>query len=54
MTYRTGFEDALELCIAETEDSEDKQIALNKMNELLALVKEDKFETIKKTLGVIR
>ncbi|MFZ7137844.1 MAG: hypothetical protein ACOWW1_05450 [archaeon] len=54
MSYQNGFEDALELCIAETEDSKDKQKALMKMTDILALVKEDKFENIKKRLGVLR
>jgi len=52
--YRDGFEDAIELCIAETEDSTDKEKALMKLTEMLALVKEDKFDKIKKMLGVLR
>lgn len=51
MSYQAGFEDAIELCIAETEDSTDKGVALQKMEEILVLVKEDKFHNIKKMLG---
>lgn len=51
MSYRDGFEDAVEFCIAETEDSNGKQQALEKMEEILLLVKEDKLDKIKKMLG---
>lgn len=53
MSYRDGFEDAIELCIAESEDSNDKEKALEKMKDLLVLVKEDKFDRLKKMLGQI-
>lgn len=50
-TYREGFEDAIELCIAETEDASNKATALDKMKDLLVLVKEDKFDRLKKMWG---
>lgn len=50
-SYQDGFEDAVELCIAEIEDSIDRQIALKKMDEILALIKENKLYKIKITLG---
>jgi hypothetical protein len=53
MSYQEGFEDAIELCIAESEDSPSKEQALAKMHELLVLVKEDKFDRLKKMLGQI-
>ena len=51
MSYQDGFEDAVELCIAETEDSNDKVKALEKLKDLLVLVKEQKFDRLKKMLG---
>ena len=51
MSYQQGFEDAVELCIAETEDCCDRIKALEKMKDLLVLVKEDKFDRLKKMLG---
>lgn len=54
MDYQNGFEDAVELCITEIEDSTNKRTALEKMNEILALIKENKFEQIKHKLGIIR
>ena len=50
MSYAQGFEDAVELCIAEMEDAESKEKALNKMNEILVLVKENKFQRLKRML----
>jgi hypothetical protein len=51
LSYPEGFEDAIELCIAESEDAKDKTEALEKMKDLLVLVKEDKFDRLKKMLG---
>jgi hypothetical protein len=51
VSYQNGFEDALELCIAETEDSSTRQEALEKMDEILTLIKENKFRQIKLRLG---
>jgi hypothetical protein len=53
MSYQEGFEDAIELCIAESEDSASKEKALAKLRDLLVLVKEDKFDRLKKMLGQI-
>ena len=53
LSYTEGFEDAIELCIAETEDSGDKGKALAKMKDLLVLIKEEKFDRLKKMLGQI-
>lgn len=50
MGYQNGFEDAIELCIAETEDSIDKESALKKMKEFLVSIKESKFDKLKKLL----
>jgi hypothetical protein len=51
VSYAEGFEDAIELCIDETEDSTDKSKALERMRDLLVLVKEEKFDRLKKMLG---
>jgi len=51
--YAEGFEDAVELCIAETEDSKDQKKALAKMKDVLVLVKERKFDRLRKMLGQI-
>lgn len=51
--YAEGFEDAVELCIAETEDALDRRKALAKMRDVLVLVKEQKFDRLKKMLGQI-
>lgn len=50
MSYKQGFEDALELCISETDQSENKDKALAKMTEFLGLVKGDKLERLKEML----
>jgi len=47
MSYEQGFEDAVELCIAETEEATDKVKAIERMRDILVLVKENKFERIK-------
>ena len=53
MSYQEGFEDAIELCLAESEDCSTKENALEKMRDLLVLVKEQKFDRLKKMLGQI-
>jgi len=53
LSYAEGFEDAVELCISETEDANSKKNALEKMKDILVLVKEDKFERLKKMLWQI-
>lgn len=44
----------MELCIAEIEDSKDRKDALDKMTDILALIKENKFGQIKQRLGILR
>lgn len=51
LSYQEGFEDAIELCLAESEDCSTKEDALEKMRNLLVLVKEQKFDRLKKMLG---
>jgi len=51
LSYQNGFEDAVELCIAETEDAKTKKDALGKMDEILTLIKENKLHQIKVMLG---
>jgi hypothetical protein len=53
-SYRVGFEAALELCMAETSQSESRAGALAKMAEFLGLVKEDKIERLKEMLWNIK
>jgi hypothetical protein len=51
LSYQEGFEDAIELCLAESEDCLSKEAALEKMRDLLVLVKEQKFDRLKRMLG---
>jgi len=53
MSYKEGFEDAMELCISESEDVASKKNALERMKYILTLVKEDKFDRLKKELGIL-
>lgn len=53
-SYRIGFEAAIELCMAETLQSESKKKALAKMAEFLGLVKDDKVERLKEMLWNIK
>jgi hypothetical protein len=53
-SYRVGFEAAIELCIAETMQSDSRERALAKMAEFLGLVKEDKVERLKEMLWNIK
>jgi hypothetical protein len=54
MSYRNGFEDAVELCIAETEQSETKEVAISRMKEFIELVKTDKLYRLKEMLWQIK
>jgi len=54
VTYRDGFEDALELCLAEVSNAETKEKAVVKMEEWLGLIKEDKLERLKRMLWMIK
>jgi hypothetical protein len=49
-SYRIGFEDALELCISEKENSKDKEAAWTKIREYLDVIKENKIAHIKEML----
>ena len=54
MSYEEGFEDAIELCMDEAEKPPDKQYAVKRLEYILGLVKEHKFEKIKRMLGSLR
>jgi len=43
----------MELCISESEDVASKKNALERMKYILTLVKEDKFDRLKKELGIL-
>jgi len=51
MSYEEGFEDAVELCMDEAERAPDKQGVLKRLEYILGLVKEHKFDRIKRMLG---
>jgi hypothetical protein len=54
MSYRDGFEDAVELCINETAQAETKDKAISRMQEFIELVKHDKICRIKEMLWQIK
>lgn len=54
LEYRHGFEDALELCIAETANAESKEKATAKMEEYLGLAKEYKLERLREMIFSIK
>ncbi len=53
-SYEEGFEDALQLCHTELKKSNCKKDALSKVEYLLGLVMEHKFDRIKQMLGAIK
>ena len=53
-TYQEGFEDSLELCLAEVKRSNSKKDAVERIKYLLGLVKEHKFDRIKQILGALK
>jgi len=53
MSYNDGFEDALELCLKEVTKAKVIDEAIRQIKYILGLVKEDKFDRIKKMLGAI-
>lgn len=53
MSYREGFEDAVELCLYEASKAVGKKGAIEKLQEILGLVKEDKFQRIKEMLWMV-
>jgi hypothetical protein len=54
MSYREGFEDAVELCINEAAIAETKETAISRMQEFLELVKTDKIHRLKEMLWQIK
>jgi hypothetical protein len=54
LSYRDGFEDSLELCLEEVNKAKGKQDALQRLQYLLGLVKERKFDRIKEMLGALK
>lgn len=52
MSYQDGFEDATELCLKEITKAKGMEEAIRQIRYILGLVKEDKFDRIKKMLGV--
>jgi len=53
LSYREGFEDAVELCLYEASKAVGKKGAIEKLQEILGLVKEDKFQRIKEMLWMV-
>jgi hypothetical protein len=53
MSYEERFEDAVELCMDEVERSPNKQAVVQRLKHILGLVKEHKFERMKRMLGPI-
>jgi len=53
MSYQRGFEDAVELCLMEIEKTENIEEIRRRIQYLLGLVKEHKFDQIKQRLGVM-
>lgn len=53
-SYQEGFEDSLELCLAEVKRSGSKKDAVERIKYFLGLVKEHKFDRIKQILGAIK
>jgi len=52
--YEEGFEDALQLCHTEIKKSGNKKDALRRVEYLIGLVMEHKFDRIKQMLGAIK
>ena len=54
MSYEEGFEDAVELCMDEVERAPDNQAVVQWLKYILGLVKEHKFERVKRMLGSLQ
>jgi len=52
--YEEGFESALQLCHSEIKKSNTKKDALHRVEYLIGLVMEHKFDRIKQMLGAIK
>ena len=53
-SYEEGFEDALQLCHTEIKKSNNKRDALCRLEYLIGLVMEHKFDRIKQMLGALK
>lgn len=53
MSYAEGFEDATELCLHEVEKAKDLEDAKRRIQKIIRLVKERKFERIKSMLALL-
>jgi len=54
LSYAEGFEDAAELCLDEAKRSNDKGETIERIESLLELVKQNKFDRIRHMLGALR
>lgn len=54
MSYEEGFEDAAELCLDEAKRANDKSDIIKRIESLLELVKQNKFDRIRHMLGALR
>jgi len=52
--YEEGFEDAVQLCLTELKKSNRKKEAVSRLEYILGLVMEHKFDRIKQMLGVLK
>jgi len=53
LSYAEGFEDATELCLHEVEKAKDLEDAKRRIQKIIQLVKERKFERIKSMLALL-
>jgi len=54
MSYQEGFEDAAELCLDEAKRANNRGEVIERIESLLELVKQNKFERIRHMLGALR
>jgi hypothetical protein len=54
LSYQEGFEDAAELCLDEARRANDKGEIIQRIESLLELVKQRKFDRIRHMLGALR
>jgi len=50
MSYEQGFEDCAELCYAEAGEAKDKEEAMKRLRYIVGLVKQKKFDRLKRML----
>jgi len=53
LSYQSGFEDAVELCLSEIIESKSKEEAAKKIKGLLGIMMSNKFERIRQKLGAL-